>query len=49
VDVEDLKSKNLRTISYSDNPIDASEKTRLDALGLPDRVVESRVDGDAQT
>ncbi|CAH1769862.1 3070_t:CDS:2, partial [Entrophospora sp. SA101] len=47
--VEELKAKNLRTISYSDNPLTAEEKTRLDALGLEDTIKRSRVDGDAQT
>src|SRR6185437_1972455 len=48
VDVEDLKNKNLRVISYSNNPLTAEEKARLDALGLKDTALKSRVDGPAQ-
>ena len=48
VDVEDLKSKNLRTISYSANPLTSEEKTRLDALGLPNTAQKSRFNGKAK-
>ena len=47
--VEELKAKNLKTISYSDNPLTVEEKARLDALGLKDTIKRSRVDGDSQT
>ncbi|CAG8526011.1 24633_t:CDS:2 [Racocetra persica] len=48
VPVEDLKAKNLRVISYSDNSLSVEEKSRLDALGLPDGIVKSKINGDAQ-
>ena len=48
IPVEELKSKNLQTISYSTNPLAPKEKARLDALGLPDNICKTRVDGDAQ-
>jgi Leucine-rich repeat (LRR) protein len=47
--LEEMKNSNLRIISYSDNPLASEEKTRLDVLGLPDKIIESRVDGEAQT
>jgi len=48
VPLEEMKKINLRVISYSDNPLSLEEEARLDALDLPDRVIKSRVDGDAQ-
>ncbi len=44
--VEELKSKNLRTISYSGNLLTTEEKNRLDDLGLEDTIKRSRVDSD---
>ncbi|CFW93423.1 Putative Internalin-related protein [endosymbiont DhMRE of Dentiscutata heterogama] len=49
VPVEEMKKQNLRIVSYSNNPLSPTEKARLDTLGLPDRVIISRVDSDAQT
>lgn len=46
--VEELKAKNLRTISYSDNPLTVEEKARLDSLGLPETEAKARVNGPAQ-
>src|SRR6185437_4563002 len=48
VPVEDLKNKNLRVISYSNNPLSAREKTRLDTLGLSDSIKKSRFNGKAK-
>ena len=44
--MKELKANNLRTISYSNNPLTTEKKIRLDSLGLKDTIKRNRVDSD---
>ncbi len=47
--VKELKNKNLRIISYSNNLLSVKKKKRLNDLELKDKIIKSRVDDNVQT